>query len=130
MPPKKVQTLTTWQAVVIIALAESNMIVYRTAKKLGVHSTTITHHINAIQDKTGKDALNVNDIKDLLPLAYNVLSHNLESLRPRAKWVGEGMDARCGHCGEHPLRDMDVDHVWYWNYKPMFCPNCGAKMEE
>lgn len=53
-----------------------------------------------------------------------------DSLRPHGKWVGEGMDARCGHCGEHPLKDMNGDSVWYWSYKPMFCPNCGAKMEE
>ena len=50
-------------------------------------------------------------------------------LRPHGKWVGEGMDARCGHCGEHPLKDMDGDSMWYWSYKPMFCPNCGAKMD-
>lgn len=54
----------------------------------------------------------------------------LESLRPHGKWVGEGMDARCGNCGEHPLKAMDGDSVWYWSYKPMFCPNCGAIMEE
>lgn len=69
------------------------------------------------------------DIQRAIILLDQTPATDLESLRPKGKWVGEGMDVRCNQCGEHPLKDMDGDFVWYWSYKPMFCPNCGAKME-
>lgn len=81
---------------------------------------------NALLEKAWDDhetcVVDVCDIEDAPTIDF-------EGLRPHGKWVGEGMDARCNQCGEHPLKDMDGDSVWYWSYKPMFCPNCGAKMD-
>lgn len=83
--PKR-KLVSMWQAAIIIALSENNRIVERTAKKLGVRGSTLDYHIRAIQDKTAKDPLNVNDIKELLPLAHDVLLCGSESLRPHGKW--------------------------------------------
>ena len=47
-----------------------------------------------------------------------------------AHWIGSGENVRCSCCKMHPLKEMDVDCVYYWSYEPPFCPNCGAKMDE
>lgn len=52
-----------------------------------------------------------------------------ETLRPVAHWVGKGMNVHCSECNNSPIMDMDVSVCLFWNFRPKFCPNCGAKME-
>ena len=45
------------------------------------------------------------------------------------EWCGDGMDVICSICGFNPIYHMDADgRVDYWQFKPPFCPNCGASM--
>ena len=75
--------------------------------------------------KSAYDAISLDGMIKALKEASTI---DPESLRAHGEWIGEGMDTRCSRCGDHPLKDMDGDSVWYWSYKPTFCPNCGARM--
>lgn len=48
-----------------------------------------------------------------------------------ARWIGSGEDVYCSNpdCHCHPLKGMDADTVFYWSFKPPYCPHCGAKMD-
>ena len=43
----------------------------------------------------------------------------------QGKW--ENGNPICPVCGENKFKDLDAD-IWC-DWKPDFCPNCGAKME-
>ena len=54
---------------------------------------------------------------------------NQPTVSDRGVWYGEGMDVMCSVCKYHPLYQMDADGgFYYWQFKPPFCPNCGASM--
>ena len=44
----------------------------------------------------------------------------------QGKW--ENGNPICPVCGENKFKDLDAD-IWC-DWKPDFCPNCGAKMED
>lgn len=44
----------------------------------------------------------------------------------RGKWISG--DPICPICGEDKFKDLDAD-IWS-DWKPRYCPNCGANMEE
>ena len=48
-----------------------------------------------------------------------------EPERKKGQWV-DG-DCRCPICGEDKFKDLDAD-IWA-DWKPPFCPNCGADMK-
>ena len=40
------------------------------------------------------------------------------------------MDLRCSLCGKRASSFVGGTEDWWDNYKPNYCPNCGAKMDE
>ena len=44
--------------------------------------------------------------------------------RKHSQWI-DG-EAKCPVCGEDKFKDLDAD-IWA-DWKPQFCPNCGADM--
>jgi hypothetical protein len=58
-----------------------------------------------------------------------VLINNLPSVTPTQKkgnWINGNPICPC--CGEDKFKDLDADIFADW--KPNFCPNCGADMKE
>lgn len=39
------------------------------------------------------------------------------------------MDLRCSLCGKRASSFVGGTEDWWDNYKPNYCPNCGAKMD-
>lgn len=61
-------------------------------------------------------------VKDLLTYIY---VKNEAEVR-HGKWTNG--DPICPVCGEDKFKGLDAD-IWS-DWKPKYCPNCGAKMEE
>ena len=60
-----------------------------------------------------KDLLTYIHVEDVVEVRYG-------------KWING--DPICPVCGEDKFKDLDAD-IWS-EWKPKYCPNCGAKMEE
>ena len=65
--------MTETQALIIIKLAENNINVAATARKMFMHRNNIDYHVRMIQRNTGKNPLNFYDLLGLLSLARSVL---------------------------------------------------------
>ena len=50
---------------------------------------------------------------------------NKDATRKKGKWTPG--DPICPCCGEDKFKDLDAD-IWS-DWRPKYCPNCGAKME-
>ena len=61
------------QAEVIVAMAENNLSMNKSAKKLGKKHDTIRSHVDNIYDTLGKDARNFFDMCELYPMAKAIL---------------------------------------------------------
>ena len=59
-----------------------------------------------------------------------------EELRKKGKWKNfadkhdRGMDLCCSICNNRASNFVGGTEDWWDMWKPYFCPNCGAKMEE
>lgn len=62
----------------------------------------------------------------------------IEAEPKRGRWVDDAdiIDAsfdlhkyRCSNCNSYADKFI-CGHDWYTGFKPNYCPNCGAKMEE
>ena len=80
--------------------------VYRIENHIAVHRIGLYPHI-----KLG-EALNM------------AIEELQEPERKKGKW--EDGEAKCPVCGEDKFKDLDAD-IWA-DWKPPFCPNCGAYM--
>ena len=78
--------------------------VYRIENHIAVHRIGLYQHV-----KLG-EALN---------MAIEALQ---EPERKKGQWV-DG-ESKCPVCGEDKFKDLDAD-IWA-DWKPPFCPNCGA----
>lgn len=65
----------------------------------------------------GSDAVDVADIKDIPAADVVLVKHG--------RW--EDGNAICPVCGKDKFKDLDAD-IWC-DWKPAYCPNCGAKMD-
>lgn len=58
--------LTNKEKVVLLAFAENDMVVSRTAEAMRVHRNTTEYHLKRVYWKTGKDPRKFFDLADLL----------------------------------------------------------------
>lgn len=58
------------------------------------------------------------------------MNENKECKNPQEYKKGHWIDgeSECPVCGEDKFKNLDAD-IWA-DWKPPFCPNCGAPMEE
>lgn len=61
--------LTTYEAQIILKLADCNMSVSETARQMFMHRNTIVYHAEKIKRNTGKDPLNFYDLHELVQIA-------------------------------------------------------------
>ena len=66
--------MTREQAQIIIALADSDLVIAKAAKLVPCHYNTIMYHTRKIIDERGLDIRNYYDISKLLPEARAVLA--------------------------------------------------------
>ena len=64
-------------------------------------------------------------IPDLLTNTANLLE-TIEQKQKTGHWINGNSICPC--CGENKFKDLDAD-IWA-DWKPKYCPNCGAKMVE
>ena len=69
------------------------------------------------------------EVREVITRIDNTPTANVAEV-VHGKWIGKGEDVNCSECGCHPLKEMDMDCVYYWKYAPPYCPNCGADMRE
>ena len=59
------------------------------------------------------------------------LKKEIEEIKTHMKYIPHGKwtngDCRCPICGEDKFKGLDAD-IWS-DWKPNYCPNCGAKMD-
>lgn len=79
-----------------------------------------------------KDALApYKELKDDDVISVWLIKKNIEQqlsvtpTRKTGKWTNGNPICTC--CGEDKFKDLDAD-IWA-DWKPKYCPNCGAKME-
>ena len=65
--------MTKLQAEIIIALADNQINVTKTANKLFMHRTSVAYHIRQIRKNTGKNPMDFYDMCELLPIAREKL---------------------------------------------------------
>lgn len=60
----------------------------------------------------------------------NIVSVYMKCKNPQKYKSGRWIDgeSECPVCGEDKFKNLDAD-IWA-DWKPPFCPNCGASMEE
>lgn len=51
---------------------------------------------------------------------------NIQPIRPKGEWIN--CDPVCPCCGEDKFKGLEAD-IWS-DWKPNYCPNCGADMRE
>ena len=66
--------MTKLQAEIIIALAENQLSITETSRKIFLHRNSVSYHIRKITKNTGKNPLDFYDMCDLLPLARQVFN--------------------------------------------------------
>lgn len=66
--------MTKLQAEIIIGLADNHLNVSQTARKLYMHRTTLSYHIQQIRQLTGKDPMDFYGMCELLPTARRVFN--------------------------------------------------------
>ena len=72
--------MTKLEAEIIIGLADNQMSVSKTAKKIYMHRTTLNYHIKKIRESTGKNPLDFHDLCDLLAKARYKTNGTLNAL--------------------------------------------------
>ncbi len=93
--------MTQLEAKIIVGLAENNLDVSPTARKLYMHRNTIMYHLRLIQRETRKNPRDFYDMCDLLPMARQVLALGvdertmkaLETMGERVHGGGDNADA-------------------------------------
>lgn len=60
-----------------------------------------------------------------LALAYLALTEDTSAPVVHGRW--ENGNPICPVCGENKFKDLDAD-IWC-DWRPDYCPNCGAKMD-
>lgn len=65
--------MTKLQAEIVIALAENQTNISKTASKLFMHRNSLTYHVRKIKKTTGKNPLDFYDMCELLPIAQRTL---------------------------------------------------------
>lgn len=67
--------ITPTQALIIVTLADNNLNVLATARRLFMHRNNVNYHIEMIHRKTRKNPLKFYELLDLLPMAEKILNH-------------------------------------------------------
>ena len=65
--------MTKLQAEIIVALADNSMNVSHTAKKIFMSRSAVNYHLRRIRQTTGKNPTDFYDMRDLLPVAQDIL---------------------------------------------------------
>ncbi len=65
--------MTKLQAEIIVALAENQLSISETARKIYLHRNTVTYHVRKVMEQTNKNPLDFYDMCDLLPVAQKIL---------------------------------------------------------
>ena len=92
--------------------------------------------IKALEQEPCEDAISRADMLDAIGHGTTYTSEelqrvvkNLLPVTPQPKtghWIT--CDPICPYCGEDKFKDLDAD-IWS-DWRPNYCPNCGAKMVE
>ena len=94
---------------------------------------------DAVSKQPCEDAVSKQTVIDILDYWYDIESSNYVNAcisiselspviptRPKGKWING--DEKCPCCGKSKFEDLDAD-IWA-DWKPRYCPNCGADMRE
>lgn len=72
------------------------------------------------------DAYSFEQVQELVKLNQQ-FAQEIENLkRPKGKWTNGERECPC--CGKDKFKDLDAD-IWA-DWRPNFCPNCGADMRD
>lgn len=91
-----------------------------------IHLTDITAYpIRRGHCHTNANEHFINGIESIMEYAEDLPSADVAPVR-RGKW--EDGNPICPVCGEDKFKDLDAD-IWS-DWKPDYCPNCGAIMSK
>lgn len=91
----------------------------------GIRCAMCTNSMKSNRGCDGGCVVNECMYREVMNTIENHIVPPVTPTRKKGKWING--DPICPCCGENKFKDLDAD-IWA-DWKPKFCPNCGAKME-